>query len=171
MNNLTHVESFTHWIVYNDKVNQRLHIRFWVYEKVIIEYVEVTLHFQHSYSDLFQAWQLSHIVNIMPARHWYRKVMTWSKSCWSHIFSVFCVRFVNLKKFHRALHRTHQIKNQCEPSGLKWIESEPPLGSPSCTCTSAHFGFCVFLFYVGREIFWWVKSSDISELCICSNQY
>ena len=41
---------------------------------------------------------------------------------------MFCMRFVNLKKFHKALHRTHQIKGQYELLCLKWLESELTTG-------------------------------------------
>jgi hypothetical protein len=37
---------------------------------------------------------------------------------------MFCMRFVNLMKFHKALHRTHQVKGQYELLCLKWLESE-----------------------------------------------
>ena len=38
---------------------------------------------------------------------------------------MFCMRFVNLKKFHKALRRTHQVKGQYE---LLWLESEQTMG-------------------------------------------
>ena len=64
----------------------------------------------------------------MPASHWHREV-TWLKDMLTtypvlfFVFWLFCVSFTDLKKFHKALCRTHQIKGQYELLGLKWLES------------------------------------------------
>ena len=40
------------------------------------------------------------------------------------MFGIFCMRFANLKKFHKALCRTHQIKDRYELLCLKYLEWE-----------------------------------------------
>ena len=74
---------------------------------------------------LFPAWQLFHIaaVTCLPVTDtevtWLRDMLT----AYPALFCMFCMRFANLKKFHKALHRTHQIKGQYELLCLKWLES------------------------------------------------
>jgi len=62
----------------------------------------------------------------MPASHWDREV-TWLKdTLTTHpvLFCMFCMRFANLKKFHKALCTAHQIKGQYELLCLNYLESE-----------------------------------------------
>jgi hypothetical protein len=89
-----------------------------------------------------------HIVAIIGcASRWHREV-TWLKDMPTTypvlfcMFWVFCARFTNLKKFHKALCRTHQIKDQYDLLCLKYPGSELTTGSPSCTYVWAHWGCC-----------------------------
>ena len=49
------------------------------------------------------------------------------------MFGIFCMRFTNLKKFHKALCRTHHIKDRYELLCLKYLEPELTTSSPSYT--------------------------------------
>ena len=85
---------------------------------------------------LFHACQIFHIVavtclpDVTDTEKWLG-----SRTCWPH--SLFCMRFANLKKFHKALHRTHQIKGQYKQLCLKYLESWLTTG-PSYTYVWAH---------------------------------
>lgn len=71
-----------------------------------------------------------------PASHWHREV-TWLKDILTTclvlfcMFWMFCVRFANLKKFHKALCKTHQIRGKYEWLCLKQLESELTTRQPS----------------------------------------
>jgi hypothetical protein len=114
----------------------------------------------------------SHFLPCLPAisyccynvsgSHWNRKIINSVQGHADHI-SCYALGLVNLKKFHKALHRTHQIKGQC----LKWLVSEWTTGqhlhmSPLWLCVCG----CINVFFIS----WYRKmihvvASDNSELC------
>lgn len=74
---------------------------------------------------LFRACQLFHIVavtccqSLMQTSDLAEDILI---TC-PILFCIFWMRFANLKKFYKALCRTHQIKGQYELLCLKWLES------------------------------------------------
>jgi hypothetical protein len=62
------------------------------------------------------------------------------------LFCIFWLRFANLKKFHKPLHRIHQVKGQYELFCLKWLESEMFPGQPFLNlCMSSLWFFSLTL--------------------------
>jgi hypothetical protein len=61
----------------------------------------------------------------MLASYWHRKIIDSEQVHADHIpcYVSYVLRFVYLKKCHKALGRTHQIKGQYELLDLKWLES------------------------------------------------
>ena len=98
---------------------------------VMITLVEVCP--QHSCSHFVPCLPaISYCCCNMPASHWHREV-TWLKdmlTTYPVLFWALCIKFDNLKKFHKVLYRTHQIKGQYELLCLKWLESELTTGQP-----------------------------------------
>jgi hypothetical protein len=57
---------------------------------------------------------------------------------------MFCIRFVNLKKFHKALRRTHQIKGQYELLCLKWLDHWAVLPASTYELNVVFYGFSLY---------------------------
>ena len=129
-------------------------------------------HTQNSCSHFVQ-WLpvISYCCCNMPASHWHREV-TWLKDMLTPypvlfcMFWMFCMRFANLKKFHKALCRTHQIKGQYELLCLKWLESELTTGQHFLHLHMSSLWFlCFFLYMPALKIDWYHKIGLLSPFC------
>ena len=90
---------------------------------------------QNSCSHFVHACQLFHIVAVtclpvIDTEKWPGPHMLTTYPVLFCMFSMSFMRFANLKEFHKALDRTHQIKGQYKPICLKQLELELITGKP-----------------------------------------
>jgi hypothetical protein len=84
---------------------------------------------------------------------------------------LFCVRFANLKKFYRASHKTHRVKDQQELLCLKYLEPELSTRQHLCMNSLWVCGLFCFFLYKPTEKDIHCHSLGNSELYSWSDQY